>query len=1088
MNPMSNSGPIGDDHCARFGCGVAIPRRPRTGLVALWPLALGAFASSALASAGSYAVAQNDERAADKDQPDFARDIRPLLSDRCFACHAGAEGEGRGRLDLQDEAVDALGGAAIVPFDRDASALWRRINHSNPARRMPPPEAKLELTESEVELLGRWIDAGASYDQHWAFIRPARSPEQTVRDTKWSRDPLDVLVLAALEGEGLAPAPPADPATLLRRVHLDLTGLPPRAADVQRFLADPSDEAYEHVVDTLLASVEHAEHLASDWLDVARYADTFGYQSDADMHVWPWRDWVVRAFAENLPYDTFVTWQLAGDLLEDAPHDARLATTFNRLHRQTNEGGSVEEEFRVQYIGDRVETMAAAFLGVTIGCARCHDHKFDPITQLDSYALGALFDGIDESGLYSHFTDAVPTPALDLPTPEQAAALVALEVQVATAERALVGIRAVDSEADAAPPAKRFALDTDELPNDVVADGPPARCAGPRDRAVRLSGEDALTFPGAGVFARSDPFSLALTLRLPEHYERAVVLHRSKAWTDSGSRGYQLLIEDGRLTAALVHFWPGDAIAVRSRAALPLDVWQRVLVTYDGSSQAAGLHLYLDSEPLAVEVVRDHLTRTIQGGGIEHLTLGSRFRDRGFVDGEVESITVYDTEVDGAERVNSSAELAAAREELRGKRRERDALRDGIRQIMTMSEAPAGLQRTAYRLHRGAYNAPREAVQPGTPAALPALLDAPVRTRLDLARWLTHPDHPLTARLAVNRLWRLTFSQGLLPAPEDVGHQSAPPRQRALLDSLARDLIDGAPSAHGTRGVRSGEATAEVAALPATRPWDTRAMLRRCVCSSTYRQSSSLPEDAPAWERDPDNELFSRAASPRLSAEALRDGALAAAGLLVRRQGGPPVHPYQPPGLWEEKSGKVYHPSRGEDLYRRTMYGFWRRTSPPPAATLFDAPSREVCTVARRRTESPLQTLALWNDPQRVAAAVALGRDAWAAARTQEHADDTCVEFLYGALASRAPSAAELRVAREFLAEQRAVFAVDTAAASALASYDLERIAHPTLEGEFKDGAIVRTTEANSDDTIERAAAAALASVLLGLDDVVERR
>ncbi|MEZ6018386.1 MAG: DUF1549 domain-containing protein [Planctomycetota bacterium] len=1014
----------------------------------------------------------------------FARVVRPLLSDRCFACHAGEHARAL-RLDVREDAVDDLGGAAIIPGDAPGSALWRRITHEDPARRMPPSEAKLELNDAERAVLRRWIEGGAPYEEHWAYVRPERTAPPDVEHEGWVRDPLDRYVLAGLERAGLTPAPEADPATLLRRVHYDLTGLPPTVDEVRAFLAAPTDAAYEAVVDRLLASPEHAEHMAAGWLDVARYAETFGYQSDVEMNVWPWRDWVVRAFEADLPYDDFVTWQLAGDLLEGAPNDARLATTFNRLHRQTNEGGSVEEEFRVQYVCDRVETMAAAFLGVTFTCARCHDHKFDPFTQRDYYNLFAFFDGIDESGLYSHFTNATPTPALDLASAEQIVRLEALDARVAAAEVALEAAQSAHSRLPA--PTHAFELHRAELPSGVNLVDAPARCAGPDGSAFRMSGEDALTFPGAGVFARSDAFSISLDLRAPKRYERAVVLHRAKAWTDSGSRGYQLLIEDGRLSVALVHFWPGDAIAIRAVAPLEVGVWRNVTFTYDGSSRAAGLALYVDGARVETEVVRDHLTRTIQGGGIEHLTIGSRFRDNGFAGGEVGDLRVYARALDAdavaiAAQRGGAAQGApdpsddAAREALRAARRERDALRDSVRQIMTMREAPAELQRTAYVLQRGSYEQRREAAQPATPAALPRLLDAPARTRLDLARWLVHPDHPLTARVQVDRLWRTVFGAGLLPRPDDVGYQSPAPVQRALLDALARDFVDGTTTPSGARSAA----------------WDNRALLRRCVMSATYRQASRV--SPAARERDPDNALLSRASARRLPAESLRDGILRAAGILCTTRGGPAVRPYQPPGLWEEKSGKVYTPSHGDDLRRRSLYTFWRRTSPPPTLTLLNAPSREVCTVERELTESPLQTLALWNDPQFVEAAVRLAQraiEATAPGLGEREADAARIERLFLALASRPPTPAELAAAEGLLDAQRAAYRADPAAAQALATYDLERVAHPGAAPEGAAPTEAGTPDAaarGAEDSVDLAATAVLASALLTLDDVVTRR
>ncbi|MEM9798934.1 MAG: DUF1553 domain-containing protein [Planctomycetota bacterium] len=1011
------------------------------------------------------------------DQVDFAADVRPILSDRCFHCHGpgNAEPAGALRLDLADSAVDELGFGAIVPGDPDASELIRRVTHANPERRMPPESSHLSLTADEVDLLRRWIEDGAAYDEHWSFTRPERSPAPEIHDESWARDDIDRFVLARLEAAEITPSPEADPATILRRVSLDLTGLPPSLDELERFLGDESPDRYERAVDRLLASTTHAERMTAHWLDVARYADTFGYQADVDMNVWPWRDWVLGAFESNLPYDDFVVQQIAGDLLPNATKETCLATAFQRLHRQTNEGGSVEEELRVEYVCDRVETTAAAFLGLTMGCARCHDHKFDPVTQRDFFALSAFFDGIDESGLYSHFTDAVPTPALDLATEEQASRLAELQAKVADA------VVAPPSEGGMATFATDFAEAVTERTDDgkervtfaatggtsietstCVAVGEPEVVREDELTYVRLDGENALIFPGTGDFRRSDPFSIGLSLRLPEPYERAVVVHRSKAWTDSGSRGYQLLIEDGRPTVALVHFWPGDAIAIRGVDPLPVDAWVDVAFTYDGSSRADGLRLYVDGAPVETVVVRDRLTRTIRGGGIEHLTIGSRFRDRGFTDGCVRSFAVFDRELATTEvaRLAASGPTSIAEERspnpaqeaLRTARAERDALLDEIRQIMTMREGPGlpGTERTAYLLGRGAYSERGEPVAPATPAFLPTLIDGAPATRLDLARWLVHPDHPLTARVHVDRLWRIAFGRGLVPTPEDFGSQCPPPVHGELLDALSRDLVE------------SG--------------WDSRALLRRMVLSSAYRQSSA--GTAESIGRDPDGALISRALRVRLEAETIRDSVLAASGLLVRDRGGPPVAPYQPPGLWQEKSGKVYRPDRGDDLRRRSLYTFWRRTSPPPTMSLFDAPTREVCVVSRPSTTTPLQALALWNDPQFVEASVAFARRA--VERTG--GDASRVEFMTLALASRAPIEAESRSMVELLGVQREAYIEDVEAARALASYDLERIAHPADEG------AQAPLDIDDSTCVEIAATAIVASALLGLDDVVTRR
>ncbi len=982
--------------------------------------------------------------------PDFAREVLPLLADRCFACHGpdAATREAGLRLDDQDgsRVVLASGRRAVVPGQPEASELVRRIRSLDPSEQMPPPSSGIALTDAERVVLERWVAGGGAYQQHWAFRPlPASVEIPPAEDNDWARDPIDAFVLARLEAEGLEPTPAAPPERWLRRVTQTLTGLPPTLGDVEAFLADTEANARARVVDRLLSSPAYAERMAVEWLDAARYADTYGYQSDVHREVWPWRDWVLRAFADNLPYDEFLTWQLAGDLLPDATRDQRLATAFLRLHRQTNEGGSVDEEYRVENVADRVETVGTAVLGLTLGCAKCHDHKFDPLTQREYYGLFALFDGCDEAGLYSHFTSSVPTPTLLLPTPDQERALAAAEAAVVAAERALAS-RGADPEGFAAWWAAHdfdaplpdlvgsFALDgygeKGELANAAHADAPgsasgprPAAVEGQRGRALRLSGEDPLVFPKVADFTRNDPFTIGLFVRPAEHHERAVIWHRSRAWSDAGSRGYELLLEDGKPSAALIHFWPGNAIRVVAREPLAVGRFTHVAVTYDGSSRAEGLQIYVDGRRVAVDVVRDKLRKNITGGGASALTIGQRFRDNGFRGGAVDELRVFARELAPLEVEELAApgalrravdeapalrevyaaafdpESRALRETLREARRKRSAAIDPIREIMTMrDDGPS--DRHAFVLARGAYDARREAVDPGTPASLPPWPEDQPRDRLGFARWLLDPSHPLTARVAVNRVWQMHFGRGLCATPEDFGTQGARPVHGALLDHLARRFVD------------SG--------------WDMKALHRAIVLSATYAQDSAC--DASLRDRDPDNELFGRGPSFRLSAEMIRDQALALSGLLVDRVGGPSVKPYQPPGLWREKSGATYAADKGEGLWRRSLYTYWKRTSPPPAMMTFDASAREVCSVRREATTNPLQALVLMNDPQHVEAARVL------AERLVVEAPGAGgrVDRLFRIVLGRAASDTEVRVVGARVAEERQRFAAEPASAEAL--------------------------------------------------------
>lgn len=937
---------------------------------------------------------------------DFEREVRPILADYCFPCHGPDEAARMGKLRLDNfegATADRGGERAIAPGDVDASVAAYRMRHPDPKRRMPPARTKRAPSEAEIAAIERWIAAGAAYTPHWSFIAPADPAPPAVAAAGWPKDSLDRFVLARIEAAGLAPAAEADRATLLRRAALVLTGLPPDPGETADFLADAAPDAYERAVDRLLASPRFGEHLAAAWLDLARYSDTFGYQADVERRVWPWRDWVVAAFNENLPYDQFLTWQLAGDLLPEATREQRLATCFNRLHRQTNEGGSVEAEFRAEYVADRVNTFGTAFLGLTLECARCHDHKFDPIRQSEYYGLAAFFGSIDESGLYSHFTAAVPAPALDLPSPEQERALEEARAALAAAEaeqgapivpRRLAAYPldrvgdsgALANSADAARPAQAF------------GSPPPHVLARAGGGALVLDGENGVACAGAGEFHHTDPFALALEVQLPDSerpIERAVILHRSRAWTDAGSQGYQLLVEDGRLSWSLVHFWPGDAIAIRTREPLPAGRFVHVVATSDGSGRAAGLALFIDGRAAACEVVRDHLTRGIAESGDLVLTLGQRFRDKGLAGGAVANLQVFDAPLDEAGAAACArGELPAACDDAAGRARaervraarrlvaERTA---AVPQIMAMEELAA--PRPAFVLVRGRYDQPGAPVAPGTPAALPPFPADLPRNRLGLARWLTAPGHPLTARVAVNRLWAAAFGRGLAPTVENLGTQGEAPSHRELLDHLACTF--------------------------AASGFDVKALLRRIATSATFRQSSAARSEPDA------DALYARFAPRRLPAEVLRDQALLASGLLVERRGGPPVKPYQPPGLWEEKSGKTYVQDHGEALWRRSLYTFWRSTSPPPAMMLFDGAAREVCVARRQETSTPLQALALQNDPQYVETARALAARALAEAG---RGDSERLAAAWRRLAGRAPEPAELDALLDLLDAARAEF------------------------------------------------------------------
>ena len=630
--------------------------------------------------------------AADAPKIDFNFQIRPLLSDRCFSCH-GPDSRARKkelRLDTHDGLFKKIddGMFVVKPGDTNKSELVRRIFATDDDQ-MPPEKSKRVLSGVEKNLLKRWVEQGAEYKPLWSFIPVEKISPPEPSKNNWVKNPIDDFVLAKLDAEQLLPSPAASRETLLRRLSLDLTGLPPSAEDLDSFIAHQSPTDYERAMEKYLSAPSYGERMALDWLDLARYADTYGYQQDMERDVSPWRDWVIQAFNENLRYDEFLRWQLAGDLLPHATREQKTATAFNRLHRQTNEGGSIDDEFRTEYAADRVNTFGTAMLGLTVGCARCHDHKFDPITQRDFYSLFAFFNNLDESGMYSYFTRATPTPTLPLTTPEQDEKLSSLARQIADAESNLEKIsRASSNEFSAwlkaaavkSPmPIAHFKFDevaSNTTPDSCTTnvgrledgwqfvDGAPnsnsarfnkpqhaeSEFGAPTNRALEFNGDTELVCKGVREFRRTDEFSFSVWVKPAELQDRAILLHQSRAREDAGSRGFELSLDHGKPFFGLIHFWPGNAIAMRAKNVLPTNEWSHVVVTYDGSSRAAGIKIFLNGAMLETETVRDQLTKDIvhlkQWDDMEpgkiHLTLGARFRDSGFKNGAMDDLQVFD--------------------------------------------------------------------------------------------------------------------------------------------------------------------------------------------------------------------------------------------------------------------------------------------------------------------------------------------------------------------------------------------------------------------------------------------------------------
>ena len=989
------------------------------------------------------AVLVSVQLAAGQEEVSFNRDVRPILSDKCFHCHGPDANNQKSdfRLDTPEHALEAIEAGSL-----EDSELHSRIRAEDDSV-MPPAESTRQLTAAEKDVLDRWIKQGAKFEGHWAFEPiPDSVPVPQVENKAWASGEIDRFILDAITKANLQPNAAASKEKWLRRVTYDLTGLPPTIEQLDAFLTDDSDSAFETVVDRLLASDQCAERLTSEWLDVARYSDSYGFQRDDERYVWPYRDWVIRAFKQNMPYDQFVTWQLAGDLMEDPTRDQIIATAFNRLHSHKKEGGVAVEEFRVENVADRTHTYSTAFMGLTMECARCHDHKYDPTKTKEYYQLSSFFANVDENGLISYFTDAVPTPAAPLPTEEQQKKLKQAEQGIAAAELEYAEVLAIEiiafekwrtQEPDFDEPIPgRIAKLTFDQPVSVVQADDKAKAAeeetpapdadsktakpwdktaqrvvdGHRGKAVELTGDDSIDFPGLGRFGRHEPFTVSIWTKTSELEDRGVIWRRSRGWDDAGSVGYELVKLGNKLSAKMCHFWPGNAIAVETDTFLEKDRWYHVAVTYDGSSKASGLNIFVDGKPAKTSVVKDHLTRQVSSwrGGYDDFAIGSRYRDRGFKDGQVDEFSMYDRELAPSEirmlhegkrdilfeppelrtwyLAAHSKPAAEARDKLKQARLEWNKVMDSIPAMTIMRETKP---RDAFVLDRGVYDSHGEQVYAETPAFLPEFPADVPKNRLGLAKWTTSPDHPLTARVTVNRYWQMMFANGLVRTPEDFGLQGQSPSHPELLDWLARDFISNG--------------------------WDVRRMLKMIALSSTYRQSAAVSKDLRS--RDPENIFLARAPANPLTAEMLRDGVLLASGQLRQKIGGPPVKPYD--------VALAYNPLKvdsGDKLYRRSLYTFWKRSSPAPTMMTMGANKRDVCRLRREQTASPLQALVLLNGTQFVESSKALALKLY-----QKH-DGSIQEIInetFRLMTSRMPSENELAILKSLFEEQLGEFEAD---------------------------------------------------------------
>lgn len=994
---------------------------------------------------------------------DYIRDVKPILSDRCFACHGPDENKIQAGLRLDVEAVaraknEESGLRAIVPGKPFKSELVHRILSDDPEKRMPTLESHLTLSAEEKAILIRWIEQGAAYKPHWSFVKVTEPQVPKVKNDSWCQNEIDRFILSRMEEEGVQPSREAEKTTLLRRVYLDLTGLVPSPEEVDAFLADPSPNAYEKVVDRLLASKHYGEHRAVPWLDLARYADTHGYQDDGPRTMWPYRDWVIRSFNENMPFDQFVTWQLAGDLLPYPSRDMMLATAFNRNHQQSQEGGIVPEEYRNEYVADRVNTFGAAFLGLTTECARCHDHKYDPISQKDYFSLYAFFNNNNENGQIPYNGEASPT--IVLPTPEaedQLRNLTQVKTK-ATLQRGEIS-KSARQEFDswlkniATIDDSLISLDKDLVGHYTFDDSKPKRIAnvaamgldsalvegddslarasikdGKFGKSRYIYGENAIRFPRPmGWYERNQPFSFSIWMYLHDEKTVGSLIHKSNG-VFNGYRGWNLFREeDGTFRFTLSNVWPENAIELIGKEKVPLREWVHLAVTYDGLSRARGVKMYLNGEEMPVMVANDQLNQSLLHGkknsnwGFSDMLIG-RLADQYTKDFEVDELRVYSRHLNPLEirsiftgenevrkALGSNQEIERAylysyylenyrQDYIQALSDHREAIAQETEilnhQIDVMVMKERKFPRKTYLLKRGVYDAPDYEVEPDTPHQFFKIPDEYPKNRLGLAKWLLHPDHPLFTRVTVNRFWQEIFGRGLVKTPEDFGNQGELPTHPELLDWFSVWFR------------KSG--------------WDVKALHKLMVMSATYRQSSVVtPELA---QKDPENRLYTRSQAGRLSAEQTRDNALATSGLLVKDIGGPGVYPYQPDGIWEAlatRNAVVYVQSHGDSLYRRSMYTYWKRSAPPPMMLNFDAAERHFCSVKRQKTNTPLQALVTLNDPQFVEAARVLAQRAVANTRGEP---EEVINYCFKSLVSRNPTQQEMEILRELYQQEVETF------------------------------------------------------------------
>ncbi|TDI65876.1 MAG: DUF1553 domain-containing protein [Bacteroidetes bacterium] len=994
------------------------------------------------------------------DKIDFNFHVRPILSDRCYKCHGPDEKARKAGLRFdQEEAAFAMldsaeGTFAIVPGNLKKSQMVRRISSVDPDFQMPPPESNLSLSDREIEILKRWIDQGAEWKLHWAFIPPKKAELPKVSNPDWPHNPIDLFIQGRLKREGLGPSPEATNEKLIRRLSFDIRGIPPSLEEIDIFLADTSPGAYEKVVDGLLSSQSYGERMTLEWLDLARYADSHGYQDDLERSQWPWRDWVIRAFNQNMPYDQFVTWQLAGDLFPEASYEQKLATAFNRNHKITQEVGVVDEEYRVEYVLDRVNTFSTSFLGLTVGCAQCHDHKFDPISQKEFYSLFSFFNSVPEAGRVEYGVE-VADPSIPLPdsivekyTNHIQSLVSAQQQEVASYERSRweKGLELSDMniqlEGSGQIPSGLIAyysldyIENNEVQEELrtsksakVVNGL-APMPGKFSGGLEFTGQNYLDLGPIKELSFKRPVSISFWLYTIENGARGTLI-APKPYQDGRKPGFMLGTFDDGIRFELTSPSSDDThkISVQTKHILPGNQWVNIVLTYDGSGKARGIKLYLNGVAKDLDITKDNLQGTTTTS--TSILVGFNSTDcfscpKGLIRSRMDELMIFNRGLDKNE-VQSLAGYNPLKSLMtKPNKSDHDIKRLFYHQLHhsdpdyqmlttwlseykvremrtetvvlnpTMVMAEMDTIRPTYVLDRGKYSAPTERVYMSTPKHVLPFPNEYPKNRLGLAQWLFDDQNPLTARVAVNRYWQMIFGRGIVVTTEDFGSQGDLPSHPELLDWLALEFRS------------SG--------------WDVKKLIKTMTMSATYRQSVAVGPQLS--KRDPNNILLARGPQVRLQAELVRDHALSISGLLSDQIGGPSIKPYQPKGLWlQVASGnqplKEYIQDHGQDLYRKSMYTFWKRSLPPPSMITFDASTREQCAVRRQSTSTPMQALVLLNDPQFTEASRLFAQRMLVEGGTME---EERIRFAFRLATSRHPNEKEVSLLADLLEFQKEIF------------------------------------------------------------------